>query len=339
MSYFDDLKAEPHRFNFYAVLRELERVSGGKPRIGDSATLSEEAVVLGQDPYLAFPAADISEYSSTSSGTPRLLLRFLGMFGPQGALPLHVTDEAYLWVRNRDPTFARFVDIISTRFLQLFYRAWADARPIAQFERPEGDRFCDFLGSFEGIGSPAFQDADSVEDIGKIQFAGLLNMKAKTASSLAQFLRGLFGIDVEIEEWIETWLSFDKDDYMRLGRRSASLGIDSFVGQRARSINERFRVRIKCDDFADYEGLLPGGAQSARVADAVFFFCGYRQEFDIELGIEATKAPAICLGKAGRLGWTSWFSKTAQPEAGTFYFDARFDPMARRRASEARQAP
>ena len=58
------------------------------------------------------------------------------MFGPQGALPLTTTDEAYSWLRARDDAFARFVDIFQGRFLALFFRAWADARPIAQERSP-----------------------------------------------------------------------------------------------------------------------------------------------------------------------------------------------------------
>ena len=53
---------------------------------------------------------------------------------------------------GRDPSFARFTDIFSNRFLQLFFRAWADARPIAHHDRPADDRFADYVGSFAGIG-------------------------------------------------------------------------------------------------------------------------------------------------------------------------------------------
>ena len=36
----------------------------------------------------------------------------------------------------RDDAFPRFLDILNHRFLQLFFRAWADARPVAQHDRP-----------------------------------------------------------------------------------------------------------------------------------------------------------------------------------------------------------
>ena len=41
-----DLKAEPWRFDYFALLRHLERVHDNQPRIGDSATLRDEASKL-----------------------------------------------------------------------------------------------------------------------------------------------------------------------------------------------------------------------------------------------------------------------------------------------------
>ena len=54
----------------------------------------------------------------------------MGLFGPQGALPLHLTAYA-LERRDRanDRTFVDFCDIFHHRLLCMFYWAWADARP------------------------------------------------------------------------------------------------------------------------------------------------------------------------------------------------------------------
>ena len=138
MSFLERLAAEPWRFDWLATMRRLERTRPDKPRIGDSAARAQEFVVLSQNPYLEFPDSTIEAASKDDAGRVRLVARFLGMFGPQGALPLTTTDEAYAWLRARDDAFARFADIFQSRFLALFYRAWADARPIAQNDRPDG---------------------------------------------------------------------------------------------------------------------------------------------------------------------------------------------------------
>ena len=68
----------------------------------------------------------------------------------------------------RDDAFPRFLDLFNHRFLQLFFRAWADARPIAQHDRPEDDRFVAYIGSMIGIGSQPYRDLDTVPDVAKL---------------------------------------------------------------------------------------------------------------------------------------------------------------------------
>ena len=60
----------------------------------------------------------------------------------------------------RDDAFARFVDIFQRRFLALFFRAWSDAHPISQNDRPDEDRFRIYIGAMIGIGAPAYREAD-----------------------------------------------------------------------------------------------------------------------------------------------------------------------------------
>ena len=67
--------------------------------------------------------------SATRRAALRVLVKFLGLLGPQGALPLATTEEAHHWLLTRDDAFPRFLDILNHRFLQLFFRAWADSRP------------------------------------------------------------------------------------------------------------------------------------------------------------------------------------------------------------------
>ena len=154
MTFRDELVAEPWRFDMLATLRRFERENADKPRIGDAAKLAEEYLVVSQNPYMEFPASNLEGAVVEPSGRMRLVARFLGMFGPQGALPLTTTEESYLWLLERDDAFPRFADIFQRRFIALFFRAWADARPIAQNDRPGQDRFRAYIGSMIGVGTP-----------------------------------------------------------------------------------------------------------------------------------------------------------------------------------------
>ncbi len=104
-----------------------------------------------------------------------------------------MTDEAFGWQRAGDHAYPRFLDILNHRFLQLYFRAWADARPIAQADRPLEDRFLAYIGSAIGIGSPVLRGRDAVSDQRRLGFAGLLAPKAKSASRLSRAIEGCSG--------------------------------------------------------------------------------------------------------------------------------------------------
>ena len=332
MTYRDDLRAEPPLFDFFGVMRELERSAPGKPRIGRNSVLAEEVVALGQDPFLEFPASNLSAYSG-GPDRPFIRTRFLGFFGPQGALPLSTTVDAHNWAQQHDDSFVAFTDILSNRFLQLFFRAWADARPIAQADRPAEDRFFRYVGSLTGIGSDAYADRDSVPDIAKVSLAGLTGSQVRSAARLRQLLSTVMQVDVDIQEHEGIWLEFEPEDRSVLGSRNTGLGVDAALGIRAYSINDKIRIRVTADSLARYRRFLPGGDLSEQLADLVFYYLGHRCDFDVEVGLDARLAPPARLGVAGELGWTAWMAPRPPEDEIVVLRDARFDPMARRRAA------
>lgn len=331
MSDRQELEDDPYRFDLFRVLRDLERSAPDKPRIGDSTTVSQEVVALAQDPFAGFASSNIARVDKTAKGTPRLFTRFLGFFGPHGALPLNSTLEALNWL-HRDPSFARFADLFANRFQQLFFRAWADARPIAQHDRPADDAFARYVGSFAGIGSPPLANRDAVPDLAKLPYAGLVSSRIKSARRLAQLLRGVMGLDAWIVERVGTWLAFEPDARMALGARGSALGADTVLGQRAYSINDKFRISLRAATLEQYTAMLPGGEVARRIADLVFFYLGHRVEYDVELLLPAKLAPAAQLGVSGQLGWTAWVAPKAAAEDGQYLADARFDLSERRTA-------
>jgi type VI secretion system protein ImpH len=331
----DDLIAEPWRFDWLALMRRLEREHPDKPRLGDSAARAQEFVDLSQNPYLEFPAATIEAAQPRDNGRLRVVSRFLGMFGPQGALPLTTTDEAYHWLLERDDAFPRFVDIVQSRFLQLFFRAWADARPIAQNDRPLEDRFRDYVGSVIGLGAAWFKNRDSVHDFVKLEYAGLNGARVKSASRLRFYLTGLVGSRVEIDEFVGVWLTLDESERSRLGQAQSGLGTDLMLGASAFTVSDKFRIRVYTRDFAHYEQFLPGAALADRIADAVYAYVGDEFDWDLELAIPAGEVRAAKVGLGARLGWTGWMAPNWSDTDRTWRADARFHLVSRRGAKAA----
>lgn len=337
-SYQARLEAEPWRFDFYAVMRRLERSFPERPRIGEVATRREEYVALGEQPFLDFPASTIAEADRDLQGRLRLFVKFLGLLGPQGALPLATTEESYQWGIAHDDAFPRFLDIFNHRFLQLFYRAWANSRPIAQHDRPDLDRFAAYIGSMIGVGSKPYANRDAVPDAEKLAHAGLIGAQAKSASRLRRFLAGLFKADVEIEQFVGMRLVFDPADRTRIGAAHCTLGGDALLGASVYSVEDKFRVKIVARDLKQFERFLPKGDRCEPLADAVFFHLGDQFEWDVELALPVGEVKPVTLGRSGHLGWTSWMAPNWDVEAGALRRDARFHPAESLRLKRSRIA-
>lgn len=335
MTFREEMQNDPWGTDFFSALRELERGTASKPRIGASTVTKEDIVDLGQDPFVEFAASNVQKFEDAQGRTPRLYSRFLGFFGPQGALPLTTTVDAYQWSNGRDPSFARFTDIFSNRFLQLFFRAWANARPIAHHDRPDEDRFADYVGVFAGIGVESLKGRDSLDDIAKLPFAGLVNPEVKSASRLRQLIRGIFHVDIDVEERVGSWLTFEPTDRLLMGVSEAGLGVDTYLGDRVYSINDKICVLIRARDLAQYRQFLPSGELFDQLTDLIFFYIGHRFEFDVRLGLPARHAPPTRLGQSGELGWTAWVVPNNAAGDDVYFEDAHFNALERRQAQRA----
>src|SRR5262249_19902028 len=146
LTFFAELAGAPYRYDFYQTLRRLECLYEEKPRWGRALRPIDEPVRLGQEPDLSFAPAPLASFES--GGGPRLQVRLFGLFGPNGPMPLHLTEYARERLHHAgDPTLSRFLDIFHHRFLALFYRAWAQAQPAVNHDRPRDDRFTVYVGS------------------------------------------------------------------------------------------------------------------------------------------------------------------------------------------------
>ena len=337
MTFLRNLESEPWRFDYFTVLRHLERMFADRPRIGDSAARREEFVQLGQDPFMDFPASNLARVVQSDDKPLKVFVKYLGLLGPQGALPLATTEEAYHYVLAQDDAFPRFLDVFNHRFIQLFFRAWADARPIAQHDRPDADRFVAYIGSAIGLGSKPYQNLDSLPDAAKLGFAGLMGAQAKCASRLADAVCGLFKVKAEVEEFVGSRLMIEASEWTILGGRYNRLGEDALLGRTVFSVQDKIRLRIFTKNLAQYIRFLPTGDLCEPLADLVFFYNGEQLDWDVELAIPSGAAEPIRVGKFGQLGWTTWMAPNwTSTEA--YRRDARFHPAERMRYKRERLA-
>ena len=113
LTHYAQLAANPQRYHLFQALRIIEAQHGDRPRLGQSRRSAQDPVRLGQEAELAFPTSTIAEFGPDKQGQMRLTNRSFGLFGPQGPLPLHLTEYARNRRRNeRDTTFIAFADML-----------------------------------------------------------------------------------------------------------------------------------------------------------------------------------------------------------------------------------
>ena len=294
------------------------------PRIGRSTTIAEEAAIIGQDPFLAFPDSDLSDIRKSENGKPDFRNQIIGFFGPHGALPLNTTEEVLRWAQSGDLAFVKFTDIFATRFQQLFFRAWSDARAITQFDHADDDRFARFVASLLGIGTPAWADRGKVSDINRLSVASLGIGRVKSPVKLRQMLRYDLKAEISIQEHVPSWINFETDSLNQLGLRGSSLGRDLFVGGRAQTINDKITIHVRAATLAEYRTFLPGGDAHLRLVDIVNGYLGRSVEVDVALLLPADAfAPAV-VGQTAELGWMAAMPPKPPPPPGTYLQGAKY---------------
>jgi len=314
LSALAEIAKEPYKFGFFAALRELECLYNTLPRLGYSARPVDDPVRLGQTPSMQFAPSTLSSFSSKTNAAHQLKVLFFGVFGPNGALPLHLTEYTRNRVRDaKDSTFADFADMFHHRLLCLFYRAWADKEPTVQLDRPGKDRFAFYVGSLLGIAEPSLRNRDSIPDYTKLHFAAHFGCHTKHSEGLVSILRDYFNVPVKIQEFIGEWLAIPKENYCYLDsdRNTGQLGVSAVIGANTFQCQNKFRIILGPLSLNEYEDFLPTGKRLKKVLAMLNNYIGFELNWDLNLTLKKNEVPAIQLGKYGQLGWTSWL-KTEQ---------------------------
>jgi type VI secretion system protein ImpH len=328
LAFVEQIIAHPERFDFYHALRTLEGLFPESPLIGQAKRPAGEFFRLGQSPMLTFAPASLSGAEHSKTGKLRILIRFFGLFGPHGALPTHLTELAYERDLNYgDATLRRFADIFHHRAISFFYMIWRQAQPAANRDRPESDRFMDFIGALIGQNgtvfprttgfneSPARDDSlNRVPSQSKRYFAGQLGRLAKTPEGLAAILSEFFRIPVQVENFHPHWMPLSRDEQTRLSGppEMRCLGAGATLGRRVYDAQHSIEVRLGPMDLVSYEAILPGGRAMASLKEWLKVYLGSEWFVQTRHSLLADQVPMTRLGSQGRLGWTSWLGRRAE---------------------------
>jgi type VI secretion system protein ImpH len=312
------LQAQPHGFTLFAALRLLEQSFAQQPRLGESRKAADDVVRLGQAPHLSFAPSDLASVSANDESLLRLEQYGFGVFGPNGALPLHLTELAYERRRHKeDGTVVDFVNLFQHRLISLFYRAWADGEPTVNLDRPETDRFRAYVGALFGLGMQSAFDADAVPDYAKLSRAGRFSQQARSADGLEQILADYFDVPVEVRQFAGAWLDIPRDLQSRLGEQQ--LGVSTTLGASTWQCQHKFEIVLGPLSSDDFNNFLPGARGLTELHALVRLYTNDEWAWQVRLVLEDTDAVSGVLLAArrlrasesdsaspSRLGWTTW---------------------------------
>lgn len=324
LSYLRAISEDVRRYGFFAVLRRVEALAitrgaaSGPPRIGRSRKPSGNVVDLGHNSIMRFPGAALDSVRPSHGGRLRLISNFLGLTGSMGPLPLHMTEFAQYeqtYVKPGQPRpFGGFLNLLTERALQFFYRAWADSQPAAQADIIEDDAYAGYLAALSGALDRRQAANDALPVRARLDYVSML-VSRRGAGVISDGMSRMLGVKVTIREYVVRWRQVETGDQTRLreGDYNTCLGQETFLGKSVCDAEGTFRMTVPCGDMAKYRSFLPGNPGHVRAVDGLRNLAPSHLDWDIELEINQTKTTGAALDGEAQLGWTSWLAPPNAP--------------------------
>jgi type VI secretion system protein ImpH len=329
----DEIGKEGQRFGFFQAVRLLALADR---RSGPAASIPRR-LRFGTPMSLAFPPSEILDVAPQSGRTIAatgssgqaesengdadrqallMTIGFMGLTGPSGVLPTSYT-ELLIERRNfhRDAAAHQFLDLFTHRAVSLFYEAWRKHRFYLAYEAGERDGFTRNVLDLVGVGlaplqSRLQQEEGGIPDVFLTHFAGLLSQKPISASNLAALVRGYFGIDAEVEQFVGQWSEVPLAEQTCLGVQACPLGESAFAGERIWDRQNKICVKLGPLSRDEFTNFLPGQPGAIALTELVQFCVGQTLACDLELTLGKESVPPLRLGGEGdsapRLGYSTW---------------------------------
>ncbi|MWP37937.1 type VI secretion system baseplate subunit TssG [Rhodobacter sphaeroides] len=291
---------------FFELLRRLEA-----PELRFGRTGPEPAR-LGQRVRLSMAARDVA--ALRPGAPPFVEVEVLGLLGPEGPMPLHLTRWLMQRLSDRwfegadggtaDTTALDFLNMIQHRLLALYWRAWADQRPEVQAAFGTG-RLGAMIDALAGLGLPGPRPArlDGVKRRHATSLASAIQSPARLTDPVACHL----GAPTTLREFLPHWMPIPLPLQSRLGRQHARLGRGAVAGARSFQRQTRAELRVGPVDLPLYLRLIEDPALAADLRHLVGVAAPRAVTVGLRPLLRRAAIPAPRLGSV-RLGRTLWLA-------------------------------
>lgn len=317
----DEALASAGAWDYFALLHLLECWSGAA-RIGGTGPVADEPVRLRGHLSLSFPERDIvrarrrappDSASRRHQAQVEVEVAFLGLYGVDSPLPLHVTEEMLHAAMDEDRDRVRdFLDLFNHRLLSLLYRAWARYRIDA---RARDHSLTQHLSNLLEI--PTFPEETGLDAEQVMAAAGLFYQRPRSAMGLEQVLR-LFLADVPVRvlSCVSREVELPPEERSRLGRRRSRLGTSLVLGAWVWDITGKLRVQVGPVDVDTLPLYQTDGPRFAKIQAVVDLWCEGALLWDLEIRVKSQDLRPAALGGEGeglQLGINAWLGQPPTP--------------------------
>ena len=309
-------------------MRLLQRLAPEREPVGRGDDPRREAIRFRSRVALSFPPSDLENVRwPDASATPddeaapaaEVTVSFMGLANPAsfGSLPLPYAELILDRARERDHALRDFLDIFNHRLVSLFYRAWEKYRFDVAYERspePAPGAFEDALFCLLGLGTPGLRERLPCDARALLARAHALRPGPAPALAVAELLESYFDAPAEVRQFQPAWCVMEEEERSRLGRAACALGRSATLGDRVRTGQSRFRIRLGPLDWTRFRDFLPSGSAFAPLRELVRLATGPEFDFDVQLVLRSDAVPPLRLGVtdetgAPYLGWSTWLHR------------------------------
>jgi type VI secretion system protein ImpH len=301
--------AASHRYSLFAALKQTELERPDRARLGDARRRRDETVTITQAAHVTFAPSDVRVMEPAQAGRTRIEQYSFGLFGPNGALPLHLSQLAIeRQIVDKDGATVAFLDVFHHRLASLFFRAWADSEPTVNVDAPADDPVGTVLGALAGVDSPAAAGRDGIPSAAKWRAALDLGRPARSPERLQALLAQHLRVPVTVRPFAGAWLRVPDSDRCRVRQRgeTAQLGAGATLGAESWQRAHRFEVVIGPLDANQFQSLLPGRAALRTLTEWIRLYTHDEWDWVVRLVARTPCCHAAVLGGGAQLGWSSW---------------------------------
>jgi len=318
--------AQPRHWEFFAAVRALQAARGSQPPVGRSTRIEQDFLRFKQKPSLAFEPSEIISFAETAGqNRPEWTLKqaFFGMFGPNGPLPIHITEDAIIDQSAQDAgLLPEFCDLLQHRFTALLYRGWEATQLAASRDLGQTDPFKRYTNALFGAAPQEFRDRSVLSDDTKRFMSGWMSSKHGSVAAVEAVTEIITGHPARVQQFVGEWLPIPEDQQTRFPARGAKamagprLGVDTVIGASAFTAQNRIVIETARLDYPAYDQLMPGGETFEQLRGGMRHILGLSTAWELKPILKVGEIPELKLDGGRRLGWDTWLDTANRTRDG-----------------------